>query len=103
MATIDYKQTRLALELKHKSPLIGCRFDPTGRFLFASAEDNTIQRYDLLTGAKTGLVGHTSWVRGLAFVANQLPGGVLASNEVRLAAATVSSALQAVAGFAAAA
>jgi WD40 repeat protein len=99
---IDPAATKLEREFKQKSPLIGCRFDPTGRFLFASAEDSTIQRYDLLTGAKTALTGHTSWVRGLAFAAAALPGGMVAANEVRLAAARVTSALHAVAGPAAA-
>jgi len=66
-ATVDFKQTRVGLDLKHPSPLIGCRFDPSGRFLFVSAQDSTIQRYDLLTGRKTPLVGHQSWVRGIAF------------------------------------
>ena len=66
--SIDYKQARVGLELKHPSPLIGCRFDPAGRYLFVSAQDNTLQRYDLLTGRKTALTGHASWVRGMAFV-----------------------------------
>lgn len=65
---LDPTTTKLEREFKHARPLIGCRFDPAGRFLFASAEDNTIQRFDLLTGAKVPLVGHSSWVRGLAFV-----------------------------------
>ena len=34
---IDITATRIALTLKHNSPLIGCRFDPSGRFLFAGA------------------------------------------------------------------
>jgi WD40 repeat protein len=66
-ATIDFKQTRIGLELKHTSPLIGCRFDPSGRYLFVSAQDDTLQRFDLLTGRKTALLGHQSWVRGIAF------------------------------------
>ena len=66
---IDPTAARLEREFKHARPLIGCRFDPSGRFLFASAEDDSIQRFDLLTGAKTALVGHKSWVRGMAFVA----------------------------------
>src|SRR5690349_9214377 len=64
----DPAAARLERELKHARPLIGCRFDPSGRFLFVSAEDETIQRFDLLTGAKAAFVGHRSWVRGLAFV-----------------------------------
>jgi WD40 repeat protein len=67
MTPIDFKQTRLGLELKHPSPLIGCRFDPSGRFLFVSAQDSTLQRYDLVTGRKAALAGHPSWVRGMAF------------------------------------
>jgi WD40 repeat protein len=64
---IDPAATRLIREWKQPSPLIGCRFDPTGRFLFASAQDSTIRRYDLLTGAQATLAGHASWVRGMAF------------------------------------
>ncbi|HEX3147352.1 MAG TPA: WD40 repeat domain-containing protein [Gemmataceae bacterium] len=66
-APIDFKQTRVGLELKHTSPLIGCRFDPSGRYLFVSAQDDTLQRFDLLTGRKTAMLGHQSWVRGIAF------------------------------------
>src|SRR5262249_30859066 len=43
-------------------------FDPSGRFLFAGAQDNSILRHDLVTGRKAVLSGHASWVRGLAFV-----------------------------------
>jgi WD40 repeat protein len=66
---------RLERELKYGRPLIGCRFDPSGRFLFVSAEDHTLQRYDLLTGERTALIGHQSWVRGLAFVGSQPSAG----------------------------
>lgn len=65
--SIDPAAARVEREFKHTRPLIGCRFDPSGRFLFATAEDNSIQRFDLLTGAKVALAGHTSWARGLAF------------------------------------
>ena len=51
-------------------PLIGCRFDPTGRFLFASTEDNSIRRLDLLTGAVVSFAEHASWVRGMVFIAH---------------------------------
>ncbi len=51
----DPTTARLELELKHPRPLIGCRFDPSGRYLFVSSEDNTIQRLDLITGVKDGL------------------------------------------------
>jgi WD40 repeat protein len=76
----DPTAARLDRELKHTRPAIGCRFDPSGRFLFVSAEDDSIQRFDLLTGEKVALVGHKSWVRGMAFVR----GGDPREFEVRL-------------------
>ncbi|MCE9530753.1 MAG: hypothetical protein K8T89_06460 [Planctomycetes bacterium] len=69
---IDPTATRILAEFKHASPLIGCRFDPSGRYLFVSAQDNTLQRYDLLNNRKTPLEGHTSWTRGLAFLSPNL-------------------------------
>ncbi len=69
----DPTATRLDRELKHTRPLVGSRFDPSGRYLFVSSEDDTIQRFDLLTGAKVAFQGHSSWVRGIAFVAPTPP------------------------------
>ena len=60
--------THIAVEWKLESPLITCRFDPTGRYVFATAEDSTVQRFDLASGAKVAMVGHKSWVRDLAFM-----------------------------------
>ena len=71
---IEPTATKLDRELKHPKPLIGCRFDPSGRFLFASAEDNTVQRFDLWTGTKTALTGHVGWVRGMAFLGSPATG-----------------------------
>lgn len=68
-AILDPTTARLEREVKHARPLIGCRFDPSGRYLFVSAEDDSVQRFDLLTGTKTALAGHESWVRAMAFVA----------------------------------
>ena len=59
------KTHMLPAVLKHGSPLIACRFDRAGRFVFAGAEDLTIRRFDLASGAQTGLAGHVSWVRSL--------------------------------------
>jgi WD40 repeat protein len=70
-AKTDPRQARLVQELKHTSPLVGARFDPTGRFVFAGAQDNTVQRWELAGGRKTALVGHKSWVRALAFAPQQ--------------------------------
>ena len=93
--TLDPTTTKLEREFKHARPLIGCRFDPAGRFLFASAEDNSIQRFDLLTGSKVAFIGHTSWVRGMAFV------GTPGNAEVE-AWSRRQTTLEAVAGFASA-
>ena len=35
---INPQRTRLVQELRHNSPLLGCRFDPTGRYVFAGAQ-----------------------------------------------------------------
>lgn len=64
---------RLEREWKVGRPLIGCRFDPTGRFLFASAEDGTVRRLDLLSGRAATFAGHASWVRGIAFIPHEGP------------------------------
>ena len=66
---VDAAKTKLVKELKHNSPLIGCRFDPSGRFVFAGAQDNTVQRWELATGKQVSFAGHKSWVRALAFAA----------------------------------
>jgi WD40 repeat protein len=64
---IDPAATRQAQELKHASPLLGCRVDPSGQFVVAGAQDNTLQRWHLADGKKTALAGHKSWCRALAF------------------------------------
>jgi WD40 repeat protein len=73
----DPKQARMAQEIKHTSPLVGCRISPSGLFIFAGAQDNTIQRFELANGKKVALTGHESWVRALAFLpeAKQLLSG----------------------------
>ena len=76
--TIDPNDARIERDFKAPRPLTACRFDPAGRFLFAAAEDNTIYRFDLLTGRQAAFTTHMSWVRGLAFVtpAKPDPGGI---------------------------
>jgi WD40 repeat protein len=69
--SVDPTKTRQVQELKHNSPLIGCRIDPSGRFVFASAQDSKIVSWELAGGKKTELIGHKSWVRGLAFLASE--------------------------------
>ncbi|MGH7168860.1 MAG: WD40 repeat domain-containing protein [Gemmataceae bacterium] len=68
---IDPAKTRLLKEYKHTSPLVGCRFDPSGQYVFAGAQDNSVVRWHLESGKKTLLTGHKSWVRALAFAAKE--------------------------------
>jgi len=66
---IDPAKTHLLKEYKHDSPLLGCRFDPSGQFVFAGAQDNNVVRWHLDSGKKVVLTGHKSWIRALAFAA----------------------------------
>jgi WD40 repeat protein len=66
---VDVTQTHLFKEFKHANPLLGCRFDPSGEYVFAGGQDNTIQRWHIESGKKTALTGHKSWIRALAFAA----------------------------------
>ena len=63
----DPTRTRMVQELRHNSPFLGCRIDPSGRFVFAGAQDNSVQRFELNGGRRVVLEGHRSWVRALAF------------------------------------
>ena len=45
--TAQPEKIHVAKELKYGKPLVSCRFDPTGRFVFAGCEDDTVQRWDL--------------------------------------------------------
>ncbi len=69
--TLKPADIRPAGEFKQPSPLLAARFDPTGTFVFASAEDSVIHRWTLADGKHTELKGHQSWLRGLAFHAKQ--------------------------------
>ena len=63
----DPQKTHAAGEWKYTSPLLSCRFDPSGQYVFCSATDHTVQRWNIATGAATPLVAHDSWVRAIAF------------------------------------
>ena len=64
---MDAAQTHLARDLTHDSPIIGCRFDRAGKYVFFSAEDSRVWRWEWSTETKIPLVGHDSWSRGMAF------------------------------------
>lgn len=60
-------KTHIAQQWKHGAPLLSCRFDPTGTYVFAGSQDYTVQRWEVATGKATPLVGHDSWVRAIGF------------------------------------
>ena len=57
-AKIDPAQTRPDKEFKYTAPLLAGRFDPSGKYLFVTAQDFTIQRVELASGKLTALAGH---------------------------------------------
>jgi len=61
----DVTKTQIVHEWKHTSPLINCRFNPSGRSVFSSAEDCSIQRWQFDSGECVTLEGHDSWVRDM--------------------------------------
>ena len=66
-SSADPKKTWLVKDWKHVRPLIACRFDPQGRYVFAGSQDNSVQRWDLKTGKQAALTAHDSWVRTIVF------------------------------------
>lgn len=68
---IDPAQTHQVSQWKHERPLIACRFDPSGKYVFTGAEDNDLTRWDLATGTATAYRGHDSWVRAITFSSSQ--------------------------------
>ena len=67
--TVDPAQSYISADfVEGNSPLLSCKFDPAGRFVFAGAQDNSIRRWQLDGAKHTALTGaHDSWVRSLAF------------------------------------
>ena len=63
----DLKAVHVAGDYAHDAPLINCRFDPKGLYVFATAEDRAIIRWELAGGKKTVFKAHDSWAGGLAF------------------------------------
>jgi WD40 repeat protein len=59
----DPKLAHVAGEFAAEAPLMACRFDPTGKYLFATAEDRVIYRWELADAKKrVSLAAHDSWV-----------------------------------------
>ena len=65
--TFDVTKTHVTRELKHGNPLISCRFDPSGRYVFYGAQDYQVWRWDLRENKRVALPEADAWVRGLTF------------------------------------
>ena len=64
----DPKQAHVAAQWPTGRPLVSCRFEPKGRFVFCGLESSAIQRFNLADGKPTSFAGgHDSWVFSLAF------------------------------------
>jgi WD40 repeat protein len=66
----DPKLAHIAQELTGEASLLACRFDPTGKFVFASSLNRSIYRWPLTGGKPIALAGHDSWVFDLAVSAD---------------------------------
>ena len=64
---LDFKATHTYRSWKHTAPMLGCRYDPTARYVFASSMDHGIHRWDLQQDLHTIFMGHESWLRGIGF------------------------------------
>ncbi|NBO91972.1 MAG: hypothetical protein EBV06_06620 [Planctomycetia bacterium] len=69
------EQARPGESVQHTSPLIGARFSPTGEYVIAGTQDNSLIRWNPAKKTKDALVAHKSWVRALAFVGKLLFSG----------------------------
>ncbi|HEV7401943.1 MAG TPA: WD40 repeat domain-containing protein [Chthoniobacteraceae bacterium] len=64
------KLAHIAQELTAEAPLIACRFDPTGKYVFATSQNRSIYRWELAGGKRSALAGHDSWAFDLAVTAD---------------------------------
>lgn len=64
---VDPKQMTEVAEFKHDRQLLGCRFSPCGKFVFAMGVDNNVHRWELESAKHTSLVGHSSWIGRVDF------------------------------------
>lgn len=71
-AGLDAAKAHLVAQWPVGGPIVCCRFDPKGRFVYCGIEGPTVHRVALADGKKTPLPGgHDSWVFSMAVA----PGG----------------------------
>lgn len=67
-AGFDPKQAHVVSQWSAGRPVVCCRFEPKGRFLFCGVEGSAVERFELADGKKvTFSGGHDSWVFSLTF------------------------------------
>lgn len=64
----DPKKVKVTQQWKADSPLICCRFDRQGKYIFAGGEDSAVYRWEVASGKRIKLAGHETWVRDFAFL-----------------------------------
>lgn len=66
-AGFDPKQAHVVAQWKVERPIVCCRFDPKGRYVFCGEEGPTVHRLAMADGKATPLAGgHDSWVFSMA-------------------------------------
>ncbi len=63
---LDVSKAKVIHTWGYERPLLACRFDPQGRFVLASAENNLLQRFSIEDGSVQTLpLVHDSWCQAL--------------------------------------
>jgi WD40 repeat protein len=65
---LDPKLANITAQWPYDRPLIACRFDPGGRYVFCGSQDAVVERFNLADGVRTNMPGgHETWVQALGF------------------------------------
>src|SRR3954453_753692 len=69
LMSVQPEKIHVAKELKYGKPLVSCRFDPAGKYVYAGSEDDTVQRWDLnadpARAKPVAFAAHDGWVFAL--------------------------------------
>lgn len=70
-AGFDVKQANIVSAWPHDRPMLACRFDPQGRYVFTGSEDALVERFQLTDGTRALLSGgHKTWVKAITFTSD---------------------------------
>ena len=76
--------TRLVQTITHDRPVLTCRFDHEGDFLFGGAQDNNFHRWGLFMASPAHVAGHKSWLGTLVILPGVTKQVVTGGHEGRL-------------------